>query len=190
MSNIEYKKEHINMIQKESLEKTREIIRMLDESQDAGTRSLTMLNEQYEKLERANNLVESTNKNLEISSDILGRIKYFFFPRRACKINKLTKNILDNRDDINITTNNIGNTRNTRNKSISIKSEFLNQDAEAELDNNLDEINHGISNLKNIALTMNSQLDLDAKLLERVSTKSEIVNTNIKKLNKEIIKVL
>ena len=37
---------------------------------------------------------------------------------------------------------------------------------------------------------MNSQLDLDAKLLERVSTKSEIVNTNIKKLNKEIIKVL
>lgn len=190
MSNIEYKKEHINMIQKESLEKTREIIRMLDESRDAGTRSLTMLNEQYEKLERANNLVESTNKNLEISSDILGRIKHFFFPRRACNINKLTENIPDNRDDIDVATNNISNTRDTRNKSFSIKSEFLNQDAEAELDNNLDKINHGISNLKNIALTMNSQLDEDAKLLERVSTKSEIVNTNIKKLNKEIIKVL
>ena len=77
-----------------------------------------------------------------------------------------------------------------RSKSCSTKSNFVNQDLEEELDNNLDEINRGISNLKNIALTMNSQLNADAELLDRVSTKAEIVNKNIKKINKEIIKVL
>ena len=47
-----------------------------------------------------------------------------------------------------------------------------------------------MQNLKNIALNMNSQLDLDAKLLEKVNTKSEIVNRNIIKMNKEINKIL
>ena len=52
-------------------------------------------------------------------------------------------------------------------------------------DNKLFEV-FELKNLKNIALSMNSQLDKDAELLDRINRKSEIVNRNINKMNKEI----
>jgi hypothetical protein len=79
MNTIDYHKDQIKYIQNESVQKTREIIKMIKQSEDAGTKSLNMLDEQYEKLKRCDNLVENTNKNIETSSHILGRIKHFFF---------------------------------------------------------------------------------------------------------------
>jgi hypothetical protein len=58
------------------------------------------------------------------------------------------------------------------------------------LDNNIDGISFGVANLKNMALTMNYALDRDKELLDKVNTKSEIVNSNINKMNKEITKIL
>ena len=78
----------------------------------------------------------------------------------------------------------------SRNIEIKIKSEFIDKDLESELEYNLDEINNGVQNLKNIALNMNTQLDLDAKLLDKVNIKSEIVNKNINNINKQINKIL
>jgi len=78
----------------------------------------------------------------------------------------------------------------SRNIEIKIKSEFIDKDFEYELEYNLDEINNGVENLKNIALNMNTQLDLDAKLLDKVNIKSQIVNRNINNMNKQINKIL
>jgi len=47
-----------------------------------------MLDEQYEKLQTCNNLIEHTNKNIEKSSNILGRIKHFFFQEKRVKSKK------------------------------------------------------------------------------------------------------
>jgi hypothetical protein len=194
MNTVDYHKEQIKYIQNDNLQKTREIIKMIKQSEDAGTKSLNMLDEQYEKLKRCDNLVENTNKNIETSSNILGKIKHFFFPRKACKIEKIPNDIDDNNDnnDDNIDNfdNNIDNNINKKFRKIETKSEFIDKDMESELENNIDEINIGVQNLKNIALNMNSQLDLDTKMLERVNTKSEIVNRNINKMNKEINKIL
>lgn len=71
-----------------------------------------------------------------------------------------------------------------------LKNEFVDESLENELDNNLDDINEGVATLKNIALTMNYALDRDKELLDKVNSKSEIVNSNMKKMNKEITKVL
>jgi len=58
------------------------------------------------------------------------------------------------------------------------------------LDNNIDGISFGVANLKNMTLTINHALDRDKELLDKVNTKSEIVNSNINKMNKEITKIL
>ena len=104
--NIDSYKENIRYTQNQSLQKTREIINTLNQTQDIGSESLKMLNEQYEKLKRCDSHVENINHNLETSSNILGKIKHFFFPRKACKIEKLPQNN-DDINDVVILTNKI-----------------------------------------------------------------------------------
>lgn len=180
--------DNIKNIQIESIHKTQEILRMLDDSQNNGAKFLELLDKQYEQLERINNTHDTINENLDKSSTILGKIKYFFFPRKVTKIEKINNipNDMSNTNDTN-NTNNI-------NKSISIKpikpDDFVDKTLEKQNDSNIDEINIGVANLKNIALDMNFALDRDKELLDKINTKSEIVTKNMKKINKEINKLL
>jgi hypothetical protein len=79
MITIDLHKENIQISQQNSVEKTREILRIIDESQDSGSKSLDLLDKQYEQLQKINKTTETINHNLEKSSTILGKIKYFFF---------------------------------------------------------------------------------------------------------------
>ena len=199
MTTIDSHKEHIKNIQIESIHKTQEILRMLDDSQNNGAKSLELLNNQYEQLEKINNTHDTINENLDKSSTILGKIKYFFFPRKVTKIEKINKindnpnnntNKLDNPNNSN-SLNNFNTDKLIRHKSISIKSnEFVDKTLEERIDENIDEINIGVANLKNIALDMNFALDRDKELLDKINNKSEIVTKNMKKVNKEITKLL
>jgi len=176
--------------QEEQIKKTRDIINLINHTENIGIESQKILDEQYEKLQRCDNLTENINVNLELSSNILGRIKHFFFSRKACNIEKIPKNIEDKHiEDKNISLIQIKS--DIVDKNISNKlDKHLNKDMENELNDNLDEINYGVNNLKNIAISINKQLDLDTKLLDKINSKSEINNNNIKKINKEINKLL
>jgi len=176
--------------QEEQIKKTRDIINLINHTENIGIESQKMLDEQYEKLQRCDNLTENINVNLETSSNILGRIKHFFFSRKACNLEKIPKNIEDKHiEDKNISLIQIKS--DIVDKNISNKlDKHLNKDMENELNDNLDEINYGVNNLKNIAISINKQLDLDTKLLDKINSKSEINNNNIKKINKEINKLL
>jgi hypothetical protein len=192
MTTIDSHKNRIRDLQEDSIHRTREILRIIDESQNAGSKSLELLDKQYEQMQKINKNTETINHNLEVSSGILGRIKYFFFPRKATKIEKFSKDLViddDNNNNIDVPENLENNSRRKR-VNTKIKSEFVDESLENELDNNLDDINDGVATLKNMALTMNSALVRDKELLDKVHTKSEIVNSNIKKMNKEITKVL
>lgn len=195
MTTIDSHKATIKTLQEDSIHRTREILRIIDESQNAGSKSLELLDKQYEQMQKINKNTETINHNLEVSSGILGRIKYFFFPRKATKIEKFSKNLVidddnnDNNDDIDVPEN-VENHSKRKRVNTKIKSEFVDESLEAELDNNLDDINDGVATLKNMALTMNSALTRDKELLNKINYKSEIVNSNIKKMNKEITKVL
>ena len=171
----------------EDIQKTRDIINLMNQTQDIGIESQKMLDEQYEKLQRCDKLTENININLETSSNILGRIKHFFFARKACDIKKIPKNVEDNEK---MNKKLIEYAQDNKQNSTIIKSVYVNKDMENELDNNIDEINNNLKNLKNIALNINNQLELDAKLLDRINTKSDINTNNIKKINKEINKLL
>ena len=189
MTTIDSHKENIRILQQNSVEKTREILRIIDESQDSGSKSLDLLDKQYEQLQKINKTTETINHNLESSSTILGKIKYFFFPRKATNIKKFSDDLItDNNDDINQEIPEINQPRSKG--SSKIKNEFVDASLEDELDNNIDVISFGVANLKNMALTMNYALDRDKELLDKVNTKSEIVNSNINKMNKEITKIL
>lgn len=192
MTTIDLHKDHIRHLQRDSIHKTREILKILEETQNAGSKSLELLDKQYQQLEKINKTTEIINNNLEVSSGILGRIKYFFFPRKATKIEKFSKELTTNNDNNTeiYMPENLENNSKRLKIDTKLKNEFVDSSLEAELDNNLDDINEGVATLKNIALTMNYALDRDKELLDKVNSKSEIVNSNMKKMNKEITKVL
>lgn len=153
--------------------KTQNILKIIDETNKIGTTTLETLDNQYEQLQKINKLSDNINENLYTSSSILGKIKYFFFPRDITKIDKIDKiDEIDKIDDIN--------------KLNNINTVKLNEN---NIDNQ-DEIYIGIKNLKNIALEMNQALDRDKDILDKVNNKSEIINLNMKKINKEITKLL
>jgi hypothetical protein len=57
--------------------KSQNIIKIIDETTKIGTKSLEMLDNQYEQLQKINKLSDNINENLDKSASILGRIKYF-----------------------------------------------------------------------------------------------------------------
>ena len=199
MGTLDNCKEQIRNIQHDSIRRTRDMIQIITDAEDNGVKSIMMLDEQHERLQQCANHTETINRNLEKSSNILGKIKHFIFPRKACKIEKIPKNVdMDSSADVEVNvihsncnaTNFVGSVGSARNTNVKIKSEFVDKNLEDELDNNLDEINSGLTNLKHMALNINKQLDIDNKLLECVNTNSAIVNKNINKMNKEINKIL
>jgi len=150
----------------DNIEKTDNILKIINDTADIGTKSLESLDNQYEQLQKINKLTDNINQTLDTTSSLLGRIRYFFFPRDITEIKHLSDDIKNNNKlkDININ-NNIE-------------------------DKNIKDINIGIANLKNIALNMSDALDRDKIMLDKVNLKSEIVDSNIKKINKEITKLL
>jgi len=188
MTTIESHKEHIRNLQYDNIQKTRDILKIIDESNNAGAKSLELLDKQYEQLQKINKNTDNINHNLETSSSILGKIKYFFFPRKVTKIDKFSKELTDDVPENNITVPEINDDNISKRKNECVK--FVDRDLEDELDNNFDDIGTGVATLKNIALTMTYSLDRDKELLDKVNLKSDIVNSNMKKINKEITKIL
>jgi len=178
----------IRDLQVDGIQKTNQILRVIDDTQQSGTRTLELLDKQYEQLQKINNKTETINHSLETSSTILGKIVHFFFPRKVTKIERLPKDFIDDDDDND---NNVINEIPKKQEIITPKKEkFIDESLEEELNQNIDEINHGVSILKNIAFAMNQSLTRDSKLLDQVNVKSEIVNSNMKKITKEITKIL
>lgn len=149
----------------DNIEKTDNILKIINDTADIGTKSLESLDNQYEQLQKINKLTDNINQTLDTTSSLLGRIRYFFFPRNITEIKHFS-------DDINY------------NK---LKDININNNIE---DKNIKDINTGIANLKNIALNMSDALDRDKIMLDKVNLKSEIVDSNMKKINTEITKLL
>ena len=171
MTDVDSHKEHMKNLQQDDIHRTQNMLKMIDESYNHGSKSLELLDRQYEQLQKVNETTDTINHSLETSSTILGKIKYFFFPRKVTKIQKIpNKFINDDKSD----------------ESEKSSSTII----QKELEDNIDQISYGISTLKNMANKINSSLDRDKELLDKVNVKSEIVNSNIKKLNKEICKIL
>ena len=155
MTTIDLHKDHIRHLQHDSIHKTREILKILDETHNAGSKSLELLDKQYQQLEKINKTNDTINHNLEVSFGILGRIKYFFFPRKAAKIEKFSKELTTDNDNADIDMpENLENNSKRLKIDTKLKNEFVDSSLEDELDNNLDDINEGVATLKNIALTV------------------------------------
>ncbi|XP_055447990.1 synaptosomal-associated protein 23 [Psammomys obesus] len=189
----------------ESLESTRRILGLAIESQDAGIKTITMLDEQGEQLNRIEEGMEQINKDMREAEKTLtelnkccglcvcpcNRTKNF----ESGKNYKATWGDGENNSPSNVVSKQPGRVTNgqpqqtTGAASGGYIKRITNDAREDEMEENLTQVGSILGNLKNMALDMGNEIDAQNQQIQRITEKADtnkdridVANTRAKKL--------
>ncbi|CAF0897224.1 unnamed protein product [Brachionus calyciflorus] len=187
-----------NMAQNESLESTRRMVQLLEESKEAGIKTLVMLDEQGEQLDRIeegadriNQEMKEAEKNLEGLEQCCGlcvlpwkKTKNF---EKGDDYNKTWKNNEDGKLNQNGPRRIIGDTGPAGKGFV---NRITNDAREDEMDENLVQVSSMIGNLRNMAIDMGNEIEQQNQLISRVDLKTESNTSRVTNANKRANKLL
>ncbi|XP_023662495.1 synaptosomal-associated protein 25-A isoform X2 [Brienomyrus brachyistius] len=178
----------------ESLESTRRMLQLVEESKDAGIRTLVMLDEQGEQLDRVEdgmNHINQDMKEAEKNLKDLGKCCGLF----VCPCNKLKggggKAWGNNQDGV--VASQPARVVDER-EQMAISGGFIRRvtdDArESEMDENLEQVGGIIGNLRHMALDMGNEIDTQNRQIDRIMEKADSNKTRIDEANQRATKML
>ncbi|XP_036874664.1 synaptosomal-associated protein 23 [Manis javanica] len=195
-----------NQVTDESLESTRRILGLAVESRDAGIKTMTMLDEQGEQLNRIEEDMDQINKDMREAENTLTELNKCC-GLCVCPCNR-TKNFESGKaykatwgDGGDSSSNNVvskqpGRVTNGQPQQATpgaasggyIKR-ITNDAKEDEMEDNLTQVGSILGNLKNMALDMGNEIDAHNRQIERITEKAntnkdriDIANARAKKL--------
>ncbi|ESO82990.1 hypothetical protein LOTGIDRAFT_197810 [Lottia gigantea] len=178
-----------NLATDESLESTRRMLQMCEESKEAGIKTLVMLDEQGEQLDRIDEGMDQINqdmrdaeKNLEGMEKCCGlcvlpwkRAKNF---EKGSDYNKTWKA----NEDGQVNANGPRITVDSGNGAV-MSSGFItrvtNDARETEMEDNLTEVSGMIGNLRNMAIDMGSEIGSQNRQIDRINQKADSLNVRV-----------
>eukprot|EP00054_Salpingoeca_dolichothecata_P013901 m.77870 g.77870 ORF g.77870 m.77870 type:complete len:209 (+) comp20707_c2_seq1:55-681(+) len=183
----------------DSLASTRNIVRLVDETQDIGATTMEELDKQGEQLRRINQAQDKINSDLKNAEGQLTRME------RCCglcvcpwskrpnfeatqKYASVWKTVDSDDDDDVVATQPEGSKRNAKarkgKKDEDMIDRYLENDArEDEMNENLKYASKGIANIRQMALGINDELDDQDKTIESINTKMSSNNDRIHTAN-------
>ncbi|XP_038186033.1 synaptosomal-associated protein 23 [Arvicola amphibius] len=189
----------------ESLESTRRILGLAIESQDAGIKTITMLDEQGEQLNRIEEGMDQINKDMREAEKTLTELNKCC-GLCVCPCNR-TKNFESGKNykatwgdggdnsPRNVVSKQPGRATNgqpqraTGTASGGYIKRITNDAREDEMEENLTQVGSILGNLKNMALDMGNEIDAQNQQIQRITEKADtnkdridIANTRAKKL--------
>ncbi|XP_038824699.1 synaptosomal-associated protein 25-A isoform X2 [Salvelinus fontinalis] len=178
----------------ESLESTRRMLQLVEESKDAGIRTLVMLDEQGEQLDRVEdgmNHINQDMKEAEKSLKDLGKCCGLII----CPCNKMksggSKAWGNNQDGV--VASQPARVVDER-EQMAISGGFVRRvtdDArENEMDENLEQVGGIIGNLRHMALDMGNEIDTQNRQIDRIMEKADSNKTRIDEANQRATKML
>ncbi|XP_034383610.1 synaptosomal-associated protein 25-A isoform X2 [Cyclopterus lumpus] len=178
----------------ESLESTRRMLQLVEESKDAGIRTLVMLDEQGEQLDRVEdgmNHINQDMKEAEKNLKDLGKCCGLFI----CPCNKMkggaSKAWGKNQDGV--VASQPARVVDER-EQMAISGGFIRrvtEDArENEMDENLEQVGGIIGNLRHMALDMGNEIDTQNRQIDRIMDKADSNKTRIDEANQRATKML
>lgn len=194
-----------NQVTDESLESTRRILGLAIESQDTGIKTITMLDEQGEQLNRIEEGMDQINKDMREAEKTLtelnkccglcvcpcNRTKNF----ESGKAYKATWGEGDQNSPSNVVSQQPGRVKNSQpQQAVSGASggyitRITNDAREDEMEENLTQVGSILGNLKNMALDIGNEIDAQNQQIGRISEKADtnrdridIANARAKKL--------
>ncbi|XP_063145957.1 synaptosomal-associated protein 23 [Candoia aspera] len=189
----------------ESLESTRRILGMAIESQDAGIKTITMLDEQGEKLNHIEEGMDQINKDMKEAEKNLtelnkccglcvcpcNRTKNF----ESSKAYKTTwgENVENSGDHvISRQPGRAGNyqPQTSGGPAGGYITRVTNDAREDEMEENLTQVGHILGNLKNMAVDMGTEIDSQNKQIDRINEKAETNKDRIEQANVKAKKLI
>lgn len=182
----------------ESLESTRRILGLAVESQDAGIKTVTMLDEQGEQLTRIEEGMDQINKDMREAEKTLTELNKCC-GLCLCPCNR-TKNFESDKsyksawgDGVENSTDRVVSsqpgrvTNNQPQTTVGASGGYItritNDAREDEMDENLAQVGNILGNLKNLALDMGSEIDSQNKQIERINEKADTNKDRIEQAN-------
>ncbi|XP_077120386.1 synaptosomal-associated protein 23 [Ranitomeya variabilis] len=191
-----------NQVTDESLESTRRMLTLAEQSQDAGVKTLTMLDEQGEQLKRVEEGLDQINKDMREAEKNLTELNkccgLCVCPGRRSKnfetgdvYKKAWGSKEQGSDDVvsKQPRQVNGQQPSGAGQSGGYIKKVTNDAREDEMDENLHQVGNIIGNLKSMALDMGNEIDSQNKMIDRINEKAitnkdriDEANTRAKKL--------
>ncbi|XP_075048936.1 synaptosomal-associated protein 23 [Mixophyes fleayi] len=192
-----------NQVTDESLESTRRMLNLVEEGQDAGVKTLTMLDEQGEQLKRVEEGLDQINKDMREAEKNLTELNkccgICVCPGKRSKnfeTGEVYKKAWGNKDhgsedvvskqphQVN------GQPQSGAGQSGGYVKRITNDAREDEMDENLQQVGSILGNLKNMALDMGNEIDSQNKMIDRINDKATTNRDRIEEANDTAKKML
>lgn len=185
----------------ESLESTRKMVTLCEESQEIGIKTLVMLDEQGEQLDRVEEGMDRINADMrEAERHLTGMEKCCGLCVCPCYRNKRFKKTSDyektwkSSEDGRVVNSQPTRVLDNRNGAPpppgGYVSRITNDAREDEMDENLVQVNSMLGNLRNMALDMGTELDSQNDQAERICRKADSNEDRIKLANARTEKII
>lgn len=189
----------MNATTDESLESTRRMVMLCEESQDVGVKTLTMLDAQGEQLDRIEEGMSQINQDMKDAEKNLEGLE------KCCGICvlpwKRTKNYENSSEYANAWKSNEDGKVNSDGPRVVVTDQSqvasggfvtrITHDArEDEMEGNLGEVSGMLGNLRNMAVDMSNELDSQNKQVDRINTQAQVLDDRVKVANQRANKIL
>ncbi|XP_022238728.1 synaptosomal-associated protein 25-like isoform X2 [Limulus polyphemus] len=197
VSELEHLQMKANQVTNESLESTRQMLILCEESQDVGIKTLVMLDEQGEQLDRVEEDMDKINADMkEAEKNLTGMDK--FCGLCICPCNKVNKFREDSgtwkgNEDGKVVSNQparIMDNRNGTGPTGNYITKITNDAHEEEMEENMQQVGTIVGNLRNMAIDMGSEIDSQNRQLTRINQKAQSNESRITIANQKATKLL
>ncbi|XP_068894888.1 synaptosomal-associated protein 25 isoform X2 [Tenebrio molitor] len=181
----------------ESLESTRRMIALCEESTEAGTKTMEMLDHQGEQLDRIEDGMDQINTDMrEAEKNLTGMEKccgLCVLPCQKGSSFKEDEGTWKGNDDGKVVNNQpqrMMDDRNGLGPQGGYIGRITNDAREEEMEDNMGQVNTMIGNLRNMAIDMGSELENQNRQVDRINLKGESNETRIAVANQRANKLL
>ncbi|XP_044291420.1 synaptosomal-associated protein 25-like [Varanus komodoensis] len=190
--------QRIRQVNNESLESTRRMLQLVDESKDAGIRTLVMLDDQGEQLDRIEDGLDQiiqdmkeAEKNLTDMAKCCGLFVCPCAKLRSIKALEASKAASGNGQDKVVSRQPcVVADGNQMVMSGPFIQRVTKDDVEEEIEQNLTQVDSMLSNLRSMAVDMSNEIDVQSKQVDSIKDKAVANVISINAANNQTTKML
>lgn len=189
----------MNSVTDESLESTRRMLNLCEESQEVGIKTLTVLDAQGEQLDRIEEGMDQINQDMRDAEKNLEGME------KCCGLCvlpwKRAKNFEKSGDYANAWKKNEDGKVNTNGPRVVVGdgnmgpqggfvTRITNDAREDEMEQNMGEVSNMLGNLRNMAVDMSNEIDSQNKQIERINIQATSLDGRVQAANKRANQIL
>ncbi|XP_062995956.1 synaptosomal-associated protein 25-like [Elgaria multicarinata webbii] len=190
--------QRIHQVNNESLESTRRMLQLVDESKDAGIRTLVMLDDQGEQLDRIEDGLDQIIQDMKEAeknlTDMAKCCGLFVCPcaklknLKAMEANKAAAS--SDQDKVVSRQPCVVADGNQMVMSGPFIQRVMKDDVEEEIEQNLTQVDSMLSNLRSMAVDMSNEIDVQSKQVDNIKDKANANVISINAANNQTTKML